>query len=108
MHPRPRAQKEDGMSKPRDKGEPCRFPLSDVSPVPRSDLESLGLRREKDWTLKDGRGKKVHPSRIKAVLTGEKRPPRKGEWFLSRISLKAHLATENLVVAEKIVRLVLT
>jgi hypothetical protein len=41
------------------------------------------------------------------VLAGEKRPPRKGEWFVGRISLKAHLATGDLVVAENVARLVL-
>jgi hypothetical protein len=107
MHPCPHARKDDDMNNPNDKKQPCYFPLWDVSPVPRSDLESLGLHREKDGTLRDAVGKKVHPSRIKAVLTGEKRPPRKGEWFLSRISLRAHLATEDLVGEEKIIRLVL-
>ena len=49
----------------------------------------------------------MRPSRVKAVLAGEKRPPRRGEWFVSRVSLKADLATSDLVVAEDVARLVL-
>jgi hypothetical protein len=105
MYPRPHAQKEDGMSKPRDKREHGFYPVADW--IPAGDLEALGLHREK-WMIKDARGKTVHPARIKAVLAGEKRPPRKGEWFVGRISLKAHLATGDLVVAENVARLVLT
>jgi hypothetical protein len=93
------------MSKPRDTRKQGCYPVADW--IPAGDLEALGLHREK-WMIKDARGKTVHPARIKAVLAGEKRPPRKGEWFVGRISLKAHLATGDLVVAENVARLVLT
>ena len=104
-HPCPHHRKEQDMNKPRDTREQGHYPVADW--IPAGDLEALGLRREKDGTLKDARGRRVHPSRIKAALTGEKRPPKEGEWFVSRTSLTAHLATSDLVVAENVARLVL-
>ena len=44
------------MSRRRDKAGQGRYPVADW--IPAGDLEALGLRREKDWTLKDARGRR--------------------------------------------------
>jgi len=46
--------------------------------------------------------------RIKAVWTGEKRPPRKGEWYLSGAIIAAYRAPNDLSSEYHIARLVVT
>lgn len=42
---------------------------------------------------------------VRAVATGEKRPPRKGEWFLSGSFIEAYRAENDLTTAYDIARL---
>ena len=43
---------------------------------------------------------------VKAVATGEVRPPEAGEWFLSGAIVEAHFAPNNLTAPYRIARLV--
>lgn len=49
---------------------------------------------------------KPYPYQIGAVWTGEKRPPRKGEWYLSGAKIEAYRAPNDLTTAFHIARLV--
>ena len=44
--------------------------------------------------------------RVRAVATGEKRPPKKGEWYLSGAVVEAYKAENNLTSSFHIARLV--
>jgi hypothetical protein len=64
------------------------YPVADR--LTRADLEALG-----------------NPSYgVGAVLTGEKRPPRKGEWYLSGATPEAYRAPNDLTQVFHIVRLI--
>ena len=65
------------------------FPLAD--PPTTDDLSALGL------TDKVG---------IRAMATGEKRPPRKGEWYLSGAIVEAYRASNDLSSEYYIAKLV--
>jgi len=49
---------------------------------------------------------KCYPRFIGAVWTGEKRPPRKGEWYLSGSKIEAYRAPNDLSTEYHIARLV--
>lgn len=65
------------------------FPLAD--PPTNDDLFALGL------TDKVG---------VRAMATGEKRPPRKGEWYLSGAIVEAYRASNDLTSEFHIAKLV--
>lgn len=46
------------------------------------------------------------PHNVKAIRSGERRPPKKGEYFLSGAIVTAYLAYENLTQVYHIARLV--
>ena len=64
---------------------------------------SLGidLFHQKRFNLKPGR-------KVMAVGTGEFRPPRKGEWYLSGAIIEAYLAKADFTHSFHIARLVVT
>lgn len=45
---------------------------------------------------------------IRAIRTGEKRPPKKGEWYLSGAIVEAYRAPKDLTTAYHIAKLVMT
>ena len=68
------------------------------------DLKQLGLRTVKGPYPSMGMpAKDVH-----AIATGEKRPPRKGEWYLSGAIVEAYRAPNDLSTPHHIARLVRT
>ena len=71
------------------------YPLADRPKM--ADLEILGLKPNK-----------LLGQRVKAIYTGEKRPPRKGEWFLSGGIIEAYRASNDLNVPYHIAKLVKT
>lgn len=87
-----------------------KYPLCDTPT--REDTESLGLSRsEVTGPLPSfGGGATVKGTRrqIKAVWTGEKRCPRKGEWYLSGARIGAYRAPNDLSTEFHIARLIQT
>lgn len=45
---------------------------------------------------------------LRAIPTGEKRPPKKGEWYLSGAIIEAYQASNDLLSSHYIARIVLT
>jgi hypothetical protein len=86
------------------------YPLCDTPT--REDTESLGLKRsEVTGPLPTfGGGARVKGARreIKAQWTGEKRCPRKGEWYLSGAIIGAYRAPNDLSQTFHIARLAVT
>ena len=66
--------------------------------VTRAEAKSLGVRCVIGHLVKD----------IHAILTGEKRPPVKGEWYLSGAIPEAYRAVEDLSTPYQICKLVKT
>lgn len=76
------------VSKPRRLNHAKLYPLADV----------LGVQARKELGLGCGL--------VKAEASGEKRPPRKGEWYLSGAQIAAYRAPNDLSTAFHIARLV--
>jgi hypothetical protein len=57
--------------------------------------ESEKLQRNKTYPLADWYGRGI-PRNVRAVWTGEKRAPRKGEYYLSGAVIGAYLAPSDL------------
>ena len=71
----------------------------------RSELTAIGWPKDKPFTV-------IHslnwsPSNVKAVATGEFRPPKKGEWFLSGAEVMAYKAFNDLNTPYHIARIAL-
>ena len=81
---------------------PKLYPLGD-RPT-RKECEVLGLDPETEraiWKVESRKGQYA-----RAVRTGSKRPPHKGEWFLSGAIPRAYRAPNDFSVAYHILRLV--
>ena len=77
------------------------FPLAD-EPSP-ADLSSLNVEDRVGVRAVATGGE----GQVRAVATGEFRPPRKGEWFLSGSYIEAYRAENDLPTAYHIARLAL-
>jgi len=82
-------------------GDPITYPLKDRLSL--QDLGSLGL---KPWNISGT--SLMRGGRIMAILTGEKRSPKKGEWYLSGATPEAYKAPNDLTAEYHILRLVKT
>lgn len=71
---------------------------------PLADRLSTADRRK----LKLPLGLVLPPSAVHAVFTGQKRPPRAGEWYLSGAIVEAYRAPSNFTTSYHIARLVKT
>jgi hypothetical protein len=71
---------------------------------PLADRVSLEDRRRLDLPLYDS----IRPGTVHAVRTGEFRPPRAGEWYLSGAVVEAYRAPNDLSTDYHIARLVRT
>ncbi len=77
------------------------YPLRDSTPYALAQRLGIKNRLLASWQL-EGEGYRE----IKAVYTGEKRPPKKGEWYLSGAIVGAYLAPNDLTTPYHIARLV--
>jgi hypothetical protein len=75
------------------------YPLKDS--IPYKLAQALGIKNRflPSWQ-QDGY------KEVKAVWTGEKRPPKKGEWYLSGAEIGAYLAPNDLAQPYHIAKLV--
>jgi len=84
----------DGESEKLQRGNP--YPLGD--PLSREEQDRFGLQGQPYFRT----------ATIRAVWTGEKRPPKKGEWYLSGGIIYAYRAPNDFTTEYYIARLVMT
>jgi len=77
------------------------YPLADQLTL--AECKRLGVRSP-GGAIKEG----DNWADVRAVWTGEKRPPLKGEWYLSGASINAYRAPNDLTMTFHIARLVKT
>jgi len=86
------------------------YPIKDF--IPSEDLQALGLKRDEVSQAMPSLGMtatvKAHKKFIKAKATGEKRPPKAGEWYISGAIPEAYRAPNDLSQKHVIARLVVT
>ena len=75
------------------------YPLGD--PLTLAECRQLGVRSP-GGTITQG----AHWSTVMAVWTGEKRPPKAGEWYLSGAKIEAYRAPNDFTSEYHIARLV--
>jgi hypothetical protein len=74
------------------------YPLKD--PISFHDMRLLNLDREsynrlRVYAIRDRDGR-CHKVLIGAIMTGEKRPPKAGEWYVSGATPEAYMAPNDL------------
>ena len=76
------------------------YPVADRIPYEERKRLGLTIHDQPSATLA------TRPQKVKAVATGEKRPPRAGEWYLSGAIVEAYRAPNDLTTPYHIARLV--
>ncbi len=71
----------------------------------RSDLDAIGWPKGKPFLILPSVG--IFPSAVKAVATGEFRPPKRGEWYLSGAEVMAYKAFNDLNTPYHLARIAL-
>jgi len=79
-----------------------------VDQLTRDELQKLGLTFSEGLHLQPRTSIGLPARNIMAMATGEKRPPKKGEWYLSGAIVEAYRAPNDMMTPFKIATLVRT